>query len=110
MARYTLALRRARKAAEAQTIQQQRYAAQTESLSTSFQQFPAAQWLTLLLESKCAENRHEIASQREQLELAKQKRKMHDECNALAKQLSSRPRKKAELNQCVLVFEPVQQC
>ncbi|GHJ88428.1 hypothetical protein NliqN6_4830 [Naganishia liquefaciens] len=84
VARYTLALKRARKAAEAQKIQQQRYVAQTQALST-----------------KCAEHQHEIASQREQLELAKQKRKMHDECSALAKQLNARPRKKAELNQLI---------
>jgi hypothetical protein len=51
--------------------------------------------------SKCQENQQEITSERTQLKLAKQKKQMHEECNALAKQLSARPRKKAELEQYV---------
>lgn len=49
--------------------------------------------------SKCGENQREIASERKQLKLAAKKKQMHEECNALAKQLGTRPRKKVELEQ-----------
>ncbi|KAJ9106116.1 hypothetical protein QFC21_001258 [Naganishia friedmannii] len=82
--RYTLALKRARKATEAQKAQQEAYKAQTSALA-----------------QKCQERREEIHVERQQLDFAKKKKQMHEECEALAKQLKSRPRKKAELDNLI---------
>ncbi|KAJ9098806.1 hypothetical protein QFC19_006283 [Naganishia cerealis] len=82
--RYTLALKRARKATDAQRAQQEAYKAQTS-----------------VLERKCEERREEIQVERAQLDFAKKKKQMHEECEALAKQLKSRPRKKAELDKLI---------
>ncbi|KAJ9124081.1 hypothetical protein QFC22_000876 [Naganishia vaughanmartiniae] len=82
--RYTLALKRARKATEAQKAQQEAYKAQTSALA-----------------QKCQERREEIQVERQKLDFAKKKKQMHEECEALAKQLKSRPKKKAELDNLI---------